>query len=399
MAGLYLHIPFCRRRCHYCDFYFTTNQTLVDDFISALTLEIDSKKHLLQGLPIQTIYFGGGTPSLLSPTQLSKILQALNQAFETSKVAEITLEMNPEDYTKTYVRSLKGLGINRISLGIQSFEEPKLKLLSREHSAKQAFLSLEGTLEEIPNVSIDLIFGTENETLDHWNHELQTILSYHPKHISAYSLTVEPKTLLAKLISRRLRKAPKEEVQREMFLQTISTLSTEGYHHYEVSNYGLAGFYSKHNRAYWERIPYLGFGPSAHSYFTMDTSNGRAEIRASNQASLLSYLKSPSDSIDLSETLLPVDIFNEKILLGLRQSKGIEKAIFNSPILMGLGEQIQLEILQTLSRFISAGFMKENETHFVLSSEGLALADSIAEEFFLELPIPENSEINTSLST
>jgi oxygen-independent coproporphyrinogen-3 oxidase len=316
----------------------------------------------------------------------------LHGAFETKSVTEVTLEMNPEDYSSAYVSALKELGINRISLGIQSFEDNKLQLLSREHSARQAILSLEGTAAVIPNVSVDLIFGTEGEHLEAWNLDLQTAIAHHPKHISAYSLTVEPKTLLAKLISRNLRKAPKEEIQRELFLHTIGVLSKAGFEHYEVSNYGLLGFHSQHNRAYWERIPYLGFGPSAHSYFLETEMNGMiSEIRTANQSSLLNYLKSPAAAEEFKETLLPVDILNEKVLLGLRQSKGIEKSIFTSPAFILFGDKIQLDALKTVARFISLGLMCENETHYALTSEGLALADSIAEEFFLETPHLESA--------
>lgn len=377
MAGLYIHIPFCRRRCSYCDFYFVTNSALIERFLVALQEEIETRAGLFSDEIVSTIYFGGGTPSLVSAIQLERILSLIQKKFRLDSDLELTLEANPEDLTHTLLQDYSQVGLNRLSIGTQAFNNEKLRLLSREHTAAESIASVERARYLFKNVSLDLIFGTEGETLSDWQRELDIAVSLLPDHISAYSLTVEPFTPLSKLIARGKRKSPNDWLQTEMFLLAMDFLESRGFEHYEVSNYAQSGFRSRHNSAYWARVPYLGFGPSAHSYLRQA---GR-EIRLANQPRLQRYLELPYGIEDFSETLSDIDRFNETVLLSLRQREGLA-----------------LELLQKNFNFAALHFGKlnqvvadferdslittEHET-IKLTRKGFTLADSIASNFFI----------------
>ncbi len=385
MAGLYIHIPFCRRRCNYCDFYFVTNSALIADFLAALSKELTARASLLDGHVIETLYFGGGTPSMLSSKDLSSILNLIFRTYTVASNLEFTLEVNPEDADVPYFSALKELGINRISLGIQSFCDTKLRWLSREHTAAQSRHALELAQTYFSNVSVDLIFGIEGETLTEWETELATVLSFQPQHVSAYALTIEPRTLLEKLIKRGQRQPPLDAVQADMFVCTMHTLQAAGYEHYEVSNFAKPHYLSRHNRAYWQRVPYLGFGPSAHSFITMP----HHEERFANHANLKVYLQSPEHALAFREILTPKDIFNEMVLLGLRQKSGLNLSELQKKF-CNFAPQFSAHFARCVAKLNSLeadGFVvmeSHNGQQIVkLTDKGFTLADAIAESLFL----------------
>lgn len=377
MAGLYFHIPFCRRRCIYCDFYFVTNGALIEQFLVALEEEINARADLFSDEVVSTIYFGGGTPSMLSAKQLERILSLIQKKFHLDSDLELTLEANPEDLTDRLLQDYLHVGINRLSIGTQAFNDKKLKLLSRKHTAAESLASVECARRLFKNISIDLIFGTEGETLSDWHGELELAVSLSPEHISAYSLTVEPFTPLSKLIARGKRSHPNDSLQAEMFLLTMEFLESHGFEHYEVSNYARPNFRSRHNSSYWQRIPYLGFGPSAHSFFRQAGN----EIRSANQRSLNRYLENPTEAHDLREVLSDLDRFNETVLLSLRQREGLSLELlrknFNFAALhFGM-------LRQTITDFEREGLMTTQHETIKLTRKGFTLADTIASEFFI----------------
>ncbi|KAK3604936.1 hypothetical protein CHS0354_000600 [Potamilus streckersoni] len=324
--AIYIHIPFCKRRCVYCDFYFVTSSENTDRFVYAVIEEIISKKGLLTD-EVKTIYFGGGTPSLLYADALSRILNAVSQSFSLNSSLEITLEANPEHITEPYLQDIKLVGINRLSLGVQSFSDAKLSRLTRHHSAVDSITSVEKALCIIGNVNVDLMFGESSETLNEWAMDVEQLINLSPPHVSTYGLTVEPKTPLERAI--RLNKIPalNETVQAEAFLHAMEKLEQAGYEHYEVSNFAKTKMNvsiqcesnrSLHNQHYWNRVPYLGFGPSAHSFLLCPN-----QKRFSNKRDLMAYIQNPINAYDFEEVLSSENVRNETIMLGLRQNKGI----------------------------------------------------------------------------
>lgn len=267
MAGLYFHIPFCKQACHYCDFHFSTNQTLKSELVNQLTAELILQKDYLQGELIETIYFGGGTPSLLDAQELDFLFTSVQKNYKVVPNIEVTLEANPDDLTPKKLSEMESAGINRLSIGIQSFDETVLKFLNRAHTATEALGCVENARKAgIHNISIDLIYsipGQDEETLQK---NLSTALSLRPNHISAYSLTVEEKTVFGRWASKGKLQAMEEDQSAQQFELVMDSLIRNGYQHYEISNYCLPGFQSKHNTSYWRGEKYLGLGPSAHSY-------------------------------------------------------------------------------------------------------------------------------------
>ncbi|MFN3561380.1 MAG: radical SAM family heme chaperone HemW [Chloroherpetonaceae bacterium] len=377
MAGLYFHIPFCRRRCTYCDFYFVTNGALMERFLTALETEICARADLFADETIATIYFGGGTPSMLSANQLERILSLIQKKFHLDSDLELTLEANPEDLTDSLLQDYSHVGINRLSIGTQAFNDEKLKWLSREHTAAESLASVEHAHRWFKNISIDLIFGTEGETLSDWRRELELAVLLVPEHISAYSLTVEPFTPLSKLIARGKRARPNDSLQAEMFLLAMDFLESHGFEHYEVSNYARSNFRSRHNSSYWQRIPYLGFGPSAHSFFRQAGN----EIRSANQRSLNRYLENPIDAHDFREVLSDLDRFNETVLLSLRQREGLALELLAKNFNFATSHFETLS--QTVADFERDGLMTTEHGTIKLTRKGFTLADTIASEFFI----------------
>ncbi|MBT8252906.1 MAG: radical SAM family heme chaperone HemW [Bacteroidia bacterium] len=318
MAGIYIHIPFCKQACHYCDFHFSTSLKKKSELLQAIDHELRWRKNELTGLKIETIYFGGGTPSLLSPDELEDILEAIREEYQLIDDPEITLEANPDDIHKTYLESISKVGINRLSLGIQSFFDDELKLMNRAHDVSMAKSSLEIAMEIFPNTSIDLIYGMPLSTADKWKKNLETALSYDVPHISSYALTVEPKTALQAFIKKGLINEPDESVAEAQFYMMVDKLEEAGFMHYELSNFGKPGYLSKNNSAYWQGKPYLGIGPSAHSYSGTERS---WNVRNNNL-----YIKSlHKKKLPLErEKLTITDRYNETVMTGLRTIWGVD---------------------------------------------------------------------------
>ncbi|HUH25031.1 MAG TPA: radical SAM family heme chaperone HemW, partial [Flavobacterium sp.] len=265
MAGIYIHIPFCKQACHYCDFHFSTSLKKKDALISALIQEIHLRKEEIQE-PVETIYFGGGTPSVLSNQEINQILEPIFLMFDVVENPEITLEANPDDLSKERIRELSQSKINRLSIGVQSFYEEDLVLMNRAHNAEEAWESLQEARNYFENISIDLIYGIPNMSMERWKTNVQKALDLGIPHISTYALTVEPKTALASLIKNGKIPMPDDGVAHEHFLALVEMLETAGFIHYELSNFGKSDFFSKNNSAYWLGKKYVGIGPSAHSF-------------------------------------------------------------------------------------------------------------------------------------
>lgn len=315
MAGIYIHIPFCKSRCIYCDFYSTTDESLAEAYVQALCREIRARRDEASSSRVCTIYIGGGTPSRLSPEQLQEILECVRSNYSVEAGAEITVELNPEDVTPEYIRGLRGF--NRVSLGIQTFDDDLLSLLRRRHDAATARQAVEGLQEAgIHNISIDLIYGLPGQTLERWEQDLSSAFALHVQHLSAYALSYEQSTPLWRLRREgKVAEAP-DELSVEMYRRLCQRAREEGFLHYEISNFALPGYESRHNSSYWAGTAYLGFGPGAHGY------DGERTRRA-NPSDLRSYLSS-EDIHPIIEELTTAELYNEAVMCGLRTINGID---------------------------------------------------------------------------
>lgn len=324
MAGIYIHIPFCKQSCSYCDFFFSTNKQFIDPFVMSLVREIEStSQEPFTSSTIETLYIGGGTPSLLSAAQLNAILDAVHRTFST-ELKEVTIEINPDDVTPEYLKMLLDCGIHRVSMGVQSFDEEILRFMNRAHNQNEAMRALSAIHETgFPSFTADLIYGNPGQTLKMLKKDILQLLEFNPPHISAYSLTVEPRTRLGKQV-RLGRILPPDDEQVSDHLDLVrDTLGEHGMKQYEVSNYAIPGKEAVHNSNYWEHKNYLGFGPSAHSFYW--TSPEQA-VRRKNAADLKAYLNASESGDSLitgSETLQLPDLAEERLMIGLRTSKGI----------------------------------------------------------------------------
>lgn len=320
MAGIYFHIPFCRKACTYCDFHFSTGTATRAEMPEALITELLQRRTYLPAeTEISTIYFGGGTPSVFTPEELNKLISACKEHFNVHPTAEITLEANPEDLSLEYLTALKAIGINRLSIGTQSFLEKDLLFSNRAHSPQQAVDSVLFAREAgFENISLDLIFGFPDQTLESWLENVDRMIALNPEHISCYSLTVEEKTALHHQIKKGSTVLPPDERLTEFFLKGSERLEAAGYSHYEISNFAKEGFRSKHNGNYWKSKSYLGIGPSAHSY------NGVS--RRWNVANNPKYVAGvqKGDGYFEEEQLSEIDIFNEQLMTRLRTSEGLQ---------------------------------------------------------------------------
>lgn len=319
-AGLYIHIPFCKVKCVYCDFYsITKKEEQIPLFTECLLKEIDSYKDYTGKWTFDTIFFGGGTPSLLPAKYLEQILQKLHDTFNTSKVKEITLEANPGEASLEHLKDIRKLGVNRLSMGFQSFDDKILKVLGRLHKSKDCFKTFKNARKAgFDNINTDMIFNIPDLSVENWKKDLNKLLELKPEHISAYSLTVEPSTKLFNLVKNGRLLMPLERIDIEQYLLTGDMLSKHGYNHYEISNYSLKNKECKHNLHYWNLSPYLSFGPSAHSYNLSE--------RWWNYRSLDKYIDKISQNtlpVEGKEKLDYRDKYNELILNGLRLSKGV----------------------------------------------------------------------------
>lgn len=392
MTGLYIHIPFCKSRCIYCDFYSTTSHDKREVYVKSVCKELELKRSLLEGdTPLSSIYFGGGTPSLLSVHELEAIFEAIHRHYSLpSSPIEITLEANPDDITPDYVKGLLAVGINRVSLGVQSFSDEQLAFLGRRHNSAQVRMAMD-TLREcgIENISIDLIYGLPEAPLSTFKKSLDEAIALRPPHLSAYALTYEEGTRLT-LMATQGKFKPKgdDEVATEYQL-LIETLAPAGYLHYEVSNFALPLWRAQHNSAYWQRRPYLGIGPSAHSFLILQKATKLgdtlypqgAEVRFANEAQLLSYERAiHKDTLPLSlvENLTQQEQYNEAIMLGLRTQEGIDLC----EIERKLGPAATERLLRSAQPYIAKGVLCHRGQRLFSTEQGFFVIDGIIASLF-----------------
>jgi len=403
MAGIYLHIPFCRQACHYCNFHFSTSLSRKNDFISALLKEIAARKDYLEGETVETIYFGGGTPSLLEAQELEQILAAVRANFpiapatsstpgdslpgnpekpsnpsgalpQPNPIAEITLEANPDDISTARLRAWREAGVNRLSIGVQSFFEEDLRWMNRAHDARQAIDCIRlAQAEGFDNISIDLIYGGPTLPDSHWRDNVEQAIGLGIPHLSCYALTVEPRTALDTLIRKHLVADVSPDDQARQFLLLMDWLSAAGYEHYEISNFALPGRRSRHNSAYWQGKKYLGLGPSAHSF------NGIS--REWNVANNARYIAEPGGTTE-KETLTPEQQLNEAIMISLRTVEGIHLAT----IATRFGAQTAELLRKRAEKYIGTGHLRLVTEKVQLTREGKLLADGIAADLFFDSP-------------
>ena len=372
-AGLYIHIPFCKVKCVYCDFYsITKKEDQIPVFTECLLKEIDRYKHYAGKWKFNTIFFGGGTPSLLPAKYLEQILQKLHDTFDTSNVQEITLEANPGEAPLQHLKDIRGLGVNRLSMGFQSFDDKILKVLGRLHQSKDCFKTFNNARKAgFDNISADMIFNIPELSTQKWNSDLTRLIELDPEHISAYSLTVEPSTKLFNLVKRKELLMPIESIDIEQFLLTNKILSDHGYSHYEISNYAKINRESKHNLHYWNLSPYLSFGPSSHSY--------DLEKRWWNVRSLEKYIESISNNklpVENNEKLSRSDHYNEIILNGLRLKNGINLSSLNK-----YSDLVNLDYLNTIHKKWDCLYVSDNNIKLI--DNGFLFVDEITKDLFI----------------
>ena len=375
MAGIYIHIPFCKKACHYCDFHFSTNLKYRDEMLDAILLEIILQKTYLANQTIETIYFGGGTPSLFSGSDLSRIIGAVNENYNVSENAEITLEANPDDLFPQKIKEIRQTDINRFSIGIQSFFDDDLKWMNRAHLASESESAIKRAQDYgFPNLNIDLIYGFPLLSEEKWRTNLQKATDFEVADLSSYALTVEPKTALAAFINTKKQEPMDEEQSAAHFNIMLDTLCEVGYQHYEISNFSLPEMQSKHNTNYWKGIHYLGIGPSAHSF------NGTS--RQWNVADNNRYLSAlaKKETPTTTEFLTIVNRANEYIMTSLRTMWGIELNKFSSDF----GKDALQYLEQQSISYINKGYITRSDDTIALTRNGKLYADGIAADMFLE---------------
>lgn len=381
-AGIYIHIPFCKQACHYCDFHFSTSMQKKDEMVLAMAKEIKLRKSEFQNESVATIYFGGGTPSRLSIADLRFLIATIYEQYTIVEKPEITLEANPDDLSESYLLELKAIGVNRLSIGIQSFFEDDLKLMNRAHNSAEAKKCLEIATRYFDNISLDLIYGipdlsqngeqAKQMSNERWQQNIAMALSYGIPHISSYALTVEPKTALNKLIQTGKIASPNDEVSQEHFMILVETLEKNGFVHYELSNFGKENYFSQNNSAYWLGKKYIGIGPSAHSYDGIS--------RSWNIANNALYLKAiQNDELPNEvEKLTLQDRYNEYIMTGLRTIWGVS--------LVRIEQEFGIDFLNYLKKqsqkFIDDGLLSITDDILKPTLKGKFLTDGIASDLF-----------------
>ncbi len=373
MAGIYIHIPFCKNKCTYCDFHFsTTYHSYQDKMIDAIVEELKQRSDYLKGEFVETIYFGGGTPSLINLVGLSKIIETIYSFFIVTDTPEITLETNPDDITLELVHSWKSAGINRLSIGIQSFDEEVLKWMNRAHNVTQSFQAIQFAKQGgISNITIDLMYGLPGLSLEAWEHQIERALSLQVQHISAYCLTVEKNTVLDTWVKSNKVKISENDDQALQFELLQKKLNENGFVHYEISNFGKPNFYSLHNSNYWKGKKYLGVGPSAHSYDTIH--------RSWNVSNNHQYMKGIFDKNPIFdfELLSKSDVFNELLLIGLRTIWGVDLVNLNSVLSFSDSFNKKLKDLE------SEDLVFIDNHNLRLTHKGKFFADKIAQDLFV----------------
>ncbi|PIF61022.1 MULTISPECIES: radical SAM family heme chaperone HemW [unclassified Flavobacterium] len=372
MSGIYIHIPFCKQACHYCDFHFSTSMKKKEEMVLAIAKEIQMRKSEFENEDVETIYFGGGTPSVLTSEEINFLIAAVYSNYSVIENPEITLEANPDDLSSERIIELSKSKINRLSIGIQSFFEEDLQLMNRAHNSAEAKKCLEEATKYFDNISLDLIYGIPRMSNEKWKQNIETALSFGIPHISSYALTVEPKTALNKLIQTGKIAAPKDEVAQEHFAILVETLEANGFIHYELSNFGKENYFSKNNSAYWLGKKYIGIGPSAHSYDGVSRS-----WNVSNNSLYLKSIKEDKLPNEI-EILSTADRYNEYVMTGLRTIWGVSldriKTEFGDEYLDYLNKQVQKFLNDDLV-FIENNILKS-------TPKGKFLTDGIASDLF-----------------
>ncbi|WP_445955579.1 radical SAM family heme chaperone HemW [Yeosuana sp.] len=372
-VGIYIHIPFCKQACHYCDFHFSTTLKKKGELVNALVKELELRKAELKNQTVETIYFGGGTPSLLTIDELELLISEVYKNYKVAENPEITLEANPDDLSKNLIIELSKSPINRLSIGIQSFFEADLKLMNRAHNAEEAKNCLQEATKYFNNISVDLIYGIPGLTNENWIKNIETVLSYNIPHISSYALTVEPKTALETFIKKGIIDNVDDELAQQQFHILIEKLEASGFIHYELSNFGKPDYFSKNNSAYWLGKPYLGIGPSAHSF------NGHQ--RSWNVRNNSKYIKAlENNTLPIETEILSVaDKYNEYVMTGLRTIWGVSL----EKVEQDFGKQFKEYLLEQSQKHIIEHLLYLDNGKLLVTKKGKFLSDGIASDLFM----------------
>lgn len=373
VAGIYIHIPFCKQACHYCDFHFSTSLKKKDAMILALCTELELRKDEFKGETIATIYFGGGTPSVFETKEIELLVAKVYANYNVIEYPEITLEANPDDLSEEKIIQLAQSPINRLSIGIQSFFEEDLKLMNRAHNAREAEQCIENASKYFENISIDLIYGMPNMTVARWRLNIEKALSFKVPHISSYALTVEPRTALARFVEKDLIVPATDEEAQEHFQVLYKMLGNAGFECYEISNFAKPGFYSKNNSAYWQQKKYIGIGPSAHSFDGTrrgwNSNNNPKYIKAITQGALPMEI----------EVLSTTDKYNEYVMTGLRTIWGVSLNKIQSEY----GEKYRKYVLLQADKYLKEELLLLSDGVLKTTEKGMFLADGIAADLFM----------------
>ena len=372
MAGIYIHIPFCKKACHYCNFHFSTQTEYIQEFTHALVAEIKLQKNYLTA-PIETIYFGGGTPSLLKKAELEMIIEALKANFNLVPHFEFTIEANPDDINPVIAADWLALGVNRLSIGIQSFQAASLAWMNRAHTVEQSHAAIKIVQAAgFKDISADLIYGTPHLSDENLMADIATLIQYKVNHISCYALTVEEKTALHSMITKKQIEDIDTTKQARQFEIIVSALTAAGFEHYEISNFAMPGARSKHNSNYWNQVPYLGLGPAAHSF------NGdQRQWNIANNSLYFQSIKNKLVPFEL-ENLSLTQKFNEYMMISLRKSEGFSTHYIKDVF----GEKYEAYVMSTSPKYIALGQLKPTEKGYTLTKEAKFFADGIASDFF-----------------
>lgn len=373
MSGIYIHIPFCKQACHYCDFHFSTSMGKKEAMIAALQKELILRKDEFKDEIVETIYFGGGTPSVLSSEEINSIIDEVYANYQVVADPEITLEANPDDLSKEKIVQLADSRINRLSIGIQSFFEEDLKMMNRAHTSIEATESLSLATRHFDNISIDLIYGIPGMSNERWEENIEKALSFSIPHISSYALTVEPKTALANFIKKGIIKNVDDAVAQEHFNILLDKMEEAGFESYEISNFGKPGYFSKNNTAYWQQKKYIGIGPSAHSFDGVK--------RGWNINNNPKYIKSISNNELPSEieVLSKTDQYNEYVMTGLRTIWGVSLSRIENEF----GQKYHIYLLEQADKYINEQLLYIDDDILLATKKGRFLADGIASHLFM----------------
>lgn len=375
MAGIYIHIPFCKSRCIYCGFFSTTSLRLRQAYVAAVCRELEQRRSYLGAATVDTIYFGGGTPSQLLPGQIGEILRSIYYIYNVRANAEVTVEANPDDITPDFLAELRSVGVNRLSMGVQSFSDERLRFINRRHTARQAHDAVERAQSfGFDNISIDLMFGFPGQTLDSWQTDVDEALKLRVQHLSAYSLQYEEDTLLEKMLSRGDFVEIDEELSLAMYEYLLDATQEAGFSHYEISNFALPGFQSRHNSSYWQGKPYLGVGAGAHSYDGDKTRQYNAE----NIEEYICGIENNNPKVCVEE-LSFAECYNEHVFTALRTSEGLDL----QKVYSLFGAEIYSQCRQFVQKGICSGVLIEENEKIRLSRKGLFVSNDVMSDFML----------------